>query len=169
MSYIKKITQIMFLIVSTIIFSQCTSTMKVQTNKPLEIGKAYYQNWIAGIESGGSGINLYIPITSNVKHLELDSVYFHNKVAKLELTNEKLAIAHFKTDSNQKKDIIMSNEPYAEYGNQVSEFDKKIPFELKDNQCVISYIEKGKTKYFRIDSIIKKQLLAYPSRPYNKE
>jgi hypothetical protein len=159
----------MFLIVSAIILSQCTSTRKVQTNMPLEIGKAYYQNWIAGIEGGGSGINLYIPITSNVNHIELDSVYFQNKVTKLELTNKKLAIGHFKTNPNQKKDIIMSNEPYAEYGNQVPGFDKKIPFELKGNQCVISYIERSKTKYFMIDSIIKKQLLAYPSRPHNKE
>ena len=35
----------------------------------------------------------------------------------------------------------MSSDPYAEYGNQVPKLEKPIPFNLKENECVISYKE----------------------------
>ena len=50
----------------------------------------------------------------------------------------------------------MSNEPYAEYGNKVPELPKKSFFQLKENECVISYKQSGKTKYFKIKGLTKK-------------
>ena len=149
--------------------SQCSSAQILQKSPPLQLGECYYQSWIAGVEGGGSGTNIYIPIISNVNKIELDSVYFQGKVVKLEFKNELLAIGRFTTDLNQKKDLIMSNEPYAEYGNEVNQTILKQWPSLKDSQCVISYKEGSKTKYFMIDNLSKKPLLAYPSAPRNKE
>ena len=83
-------------------------------------------------------------------------------IKKIEYVNDALAVGRFKTEANQKQDIIMSNEPYAEYANKVPELPEKIPFELKDDECVVSYLEKNKIKYFKIEGIVKKESTRYP-------
>ena len=150
-------------------FSQCSSAQKLQDKAPLEIGQIYCQKWIAGIQGGGSGINIFIQ-TGN-SSIKLDSVYFRGKVAKLESTPQEgiLYIGRFKSIFNQKQDLIMSSDPNAEYGNELPKIPKKIPFELKDNECVISYKQGDKTKYFKLDKIVEKEMLAYPSAPPNKQ
>lgn len=148
----------LFIIVS---FSQCASTLKLQDNLPIEIDEVYYQTWVAGVKGGGSGINVFIPMESNSNTILLDSMYFRGKSTKIEYANDTLAIGRFKTKANQKQDIIMSNEPYAEYANKVPEIPEKIPFELKDDECIVSYLEKNKTKYFKIKGIVKKESTPY--------
>ena len=150
-------------------FSQCSSKKKLQENTPLAIGKVYFQKWIAGIEGGGAGLNIYIPTEDN--SIELDSVYFRKKAAKLEFKNQNgiIYIGRFISGFNKKKDIVMSNEPNAEFGNEMPKIPLKIPFELKDNECVISYKEGKKTKYFKVSNIVEKDLIPYPSAPPNKQ
>jgi hypothetical protein len=150
-------------------FSQCSSANNLQKNAPLELTQVYFQKWIAGVEGGGSGLNIFIPVTDN--SIILDSVYFRGKVAKLELKQQDsmFYVGRFISDFNTKKDFIMSNEPYAEYGNEMPKTSIRIPFELKDDACVISY-KKGKTtKYFKVVNIIEKDLIPYPSAPPNKQ
>lgn len=50
----------------------------------------------------------------------------------------------------------MSNEPYAEYGNKVPKLPEKPSFKLKENECVVSYKEEDKIKYFKIKNMIQK-------------
>jgi hypothetical protein len=169
MIYLKKISVIMLLGVIVISTLQCSTAQKLQTAQPFIIGEVYYQDWVSGVIGGGSGTNIYIQMVSNPKQIELDSVYFHGKSAKLEYFDNTFLIGNFNSNTNSKKDMVMSNEPYAEYGNKIPELTKKIPFHLNDNQCIISYIEGHKIKYFKIDNIIEKELLAYPSAPNNKE
>ena len=150
-------------------FSQCSSAKKLQKDTPFTLGQVYCQAWIAGVEGGGSGLNIFIPISDTA--IELDSVYFRGKVAKLEtkLQNKSLYIGRFVSNANQKKGLIMSNEPYAEYGNKMPKISQKIPFELKDSECVISYKDGKTIKYFKIDNIVEKDLIPYPSAPPNKQ
>ncbi|HEY5688943.1 MAG TPA: hypothetical protein VIS27_11625 [Yeosuana sp.] len=169
MNFIKKTFIFLSLCFMVFLVSQCGSAQILQKSAPLQLGECYYQSWIAGIEGGGSGIDIYIPIISNVNKIELDSIYFQGKGAKLEFKNDSLVVGRFITDLNKKRDLIMSNEPYAEYGNQVNQPSLKQWPALKNNQCVISYKEGSKTNYFMIDNISKKPLLAYPSAPRNKE
>ncbi len=150
-------------------FSKCASTKKLQDSIPVEIGNAYCQRWVGGIQGGGSGIDLYIPIESSRNIMVFDSVYFRGKQTKLELDNETVFIGRFKTENNQKEDIIMSSEPHAEYGNKVPAISGKIPFELEDSECVVSYKEGKKIKYFKITGIKEKKMIAYPSAPPKNE
>ena len=153
-------------------FSQCSSAQKLQKEAPVKFGNAYYQHWVAGVQGGGSGIILFIPTeNSSLKNIQLDSVYFKGKASKLEFkpNNPSLFIGRFSTKGNQRKDVIMSNKPYAEYGNEVPKEMTKIPFELKENECVVSYKEGDKTKYFKIENIVKKQPQYYPSAPPKKQ
>ena len=102
---------------------------------------------------------------------ELDSVFFRGKAIKLETKaqNKSLYIGRFLSSTNQKSDIIMSNEPYAEYGNKMPKRSKKFPFELNENECVISYKQDNKTKYFKIGNIVEKGIIPYPSALPNKQ
>lgn len=168
----KLINNIAFLILMCsviLLFSNCGSAQKFETKLPLQLGEVYAQQWVAGVKGGGSGINLYISIVDNPNDIELDSVFYQGKSTKVFLINNTKAIGRFKSEINQQKEVIMSNEPYAEYGNQVKKIPIKLRFDLKDNECILSYIENKKTKYFKIQNIKKREILAYPSAPPVKE
>lgn len=146
-------------------FAQCSTAQKLQQEAPTQFGDVYYQKWTAGIQSGGSGINLFIPVKD--LNIELDSVYFRGNAAKLEVKSGEVIfyIGRFKTDFNQPKDIVMSSDPNEEYGNQLDSKATVIPFDLKDDECVISYIKDDKTLYYKISNIQQKEPLYYPSAP----
>jgi hypothetical protein len=146
-------------------FSQCAAKKQLEANLPIEIGDVYCQEWIAGVKGGGSGINIFIPIVSNPNNITLDSIYFKGKQAKLEFGNKNLFIGRFKSEMNPKKDIIMSSDPLAEYGNDVPDVPKKSFFQLQENECVVSYKTGNKVRYFKIVKINKKDILQYMSAP----
>lgn len=149
-------------------FSQCSSSKTLQEKAPATFGEVYFQRWNAGIQGGGSGINLFISVED--ANVVLDSVYFRGKSAKLETKpqNKSLYIAYFKTEFNQPKDIVMSSNPLDEYNNPLPIQKEKIPFTLKDSECVVSYKDGQTTKYFKIENITEKEVINYPSAPNNK-
>lgn len=147
------------------IILQCSSSKNaseynLEKTNPIQFEEPYFQSWIAGIQGGGSGINLYLP--SNDTTLKLDSVYFRGMISKVKIINTGY-ISHFKTNLNQRDDIIMSDEENAEYGNQLPSKDERLPFQLKDNECVISYTEDDITKYFKVINLIEVPIALYPS------
>ena len=147
-------------------FSQCSGTKHTQEPQlektaPIPVEKAYFQAWVAGIQGGGSGIHLYLP--DSTTDIKLDSVYFREMVAKLNRDSTGY-VALFRTQTNQRDDVIMSNENHAEYGNTLSE-KAQIPFQLKANECVVSYIENNNIRYFKIENLIEKPMKQYPSAP----
>lgn len=138
-------------------FSQCNSARKLVENPPAGIGEAYYKTWAAGTREGGSGMNLFIPCV-DLNTMQLDSVYFRGKVAKLvPASNGEAYIGQFKKRDKYSNHIIMSNESGAEYGNQVPDLPKNIPFELEIDECIVSYLKAGKTVYFKISNIAHKK------------
>ncbi|WP_226542173.1 hypothetical protein [Neotamlana laminarinivorans] len=147
----------------TMSFSQCASSAKLENQPDFNVGEVYYKTWVAGVKGGGSGVNLFVPILSKTNSVVFDSLYFKNKQVKVEESKNALIIGRFKSDANNKNDIIMSNEPYAEYGNKLPVNKIKIPFELKDDECILSYTQNGVIKYFKIEGIIKKESRPFPS------
>src|SRR5690606_29575227 len=129
-----KIAFLMLMSLLTVSFLQCSSTKKLQKKTPFEIGQVYYSQ-------NDSLIHVYIPIKSNPNRIVLDSVYFRGNQAKL--TQEgSLFVGKIKQQTIAKPDIIMSNEPHAEYGNEIS-LPKRGRFKLEENECVVSYMENG--------------------------
>jgi len=168
MKLLKRIISLFLMLFIIVSFSECASTLELQDNLLIEIDKVYYQTWVAGVKGGDRGINVFIPIKSNSNNIVLDSMYFRGKSTKIEYANDALAIGRFKTKANQKQDIIMSNEPYAEYANKVPVLPEKIPFELKDDECIVSYLVEEETKYFKIEGIIRKASKLYQTVPSKK-
>ena len=153
-------------------FTNCSSAQKLEKDVPFKIGNVYCQSWVAGIKGGGSGINIFIPLEGNLsKTILLDSVYFRGKVSKLEVKtiNPSLFVGRFLSSSNQNRELIMSDKPHAEYGNKPPKPISKIPFKLNPNECVISYLEDGKTLFFKIENISEKKAIPYPSAPMRKQ
>mgnify|MGYP000619178694 FL=1 len=144
-------------------FSQCGS-MKFQENPPFKITSATYENWTGG-QPGVKGTNVKIEYTAN-KIVEFDSIYFSNKVAKLqtkEASKNKMIFGYFNT-SSLKNDMVLHSDSTKEMKNTIPKI-KKIPFELKENEAVISYKINKKTKYYKITSLTKAKSSFFPSAP----
>lgn len=134
-------------------FSQCKNskemTYKTVKHAQFKITKATYKNWVAGVKGGGSGINVFIAIPNlETDKITIDSLFFRGQKVKAEHKG-LLYVGYFKTSTNQKKDIIMSGDVNAEYGNKAPIKELKFPFDLKDNEVVISYKKRGKIKYLK--------------------
>ncbi|MBO6605427.1 hypothetical protein [Psychroserpens sp.] len=163
MDFLKRLFTSSILLLVMASFSQCSSVPKLQKEAPISIADVYYQEWIAGVQGGGSGINLFISVSDS--DITLETVYFRGEVAKLEVkpSNPNQYIGRFKTEMNQPKDIILSSDPKEEYGNKMPQKKDKFPFELADNECVISYTVNDEIKYFKISNIKNKPVINYPS------
>ncbi len=166
MKLLKNISFLLLVVLLMSSFSQCSSAQKLEKNTSINFGDVYCQKWVAGIREGGSGINLFIPVTKSNKNIQLDSVYFRGKATKLVLAYDSLHyVGKFKNIEKHSRDIIMSSEPKEEYGNQAPQLPKKIPFELERSECVVSYKDNKSTKYVKIDNINEKPMVSYPSAP----
>ncbi len=138
MKLIKYITLSFFVIFGLM---RCASTQKLQNKPPFEIGQITYtlQNANNAVDS------IYVPMTSNPKQIILDSIYFKGKRAKLIKLESNVYVGRF-----PKQDMVMSNKPLAEHENTLPEVPIKLPFDLKDDECVISYSNNSKIYYLKL-------------------
>jgi hypothetical protein len=171
---------VLFLLISS--FSKCSSSKSIVSNDatdtqiiskktvqmeaPLEMGKIEYRKWTSGIQNGGSGIHMYITVLSNKSNIQLDSVHFQGMRAKISI-GKMGYYAGFISPENQREDTTMSNDEHGEYGNKLPELSLASTFNLKNDECMISYLEKDKIKYFKVANLIEKQAEFYPSSPTN--
>ena len=160
----KKIKQVFLLPISVIIimsFSQCSSA-QFDKKAPVTITDAYYKNWVGGIP-GVKGVLITIKAKAPETDIIFDSIYFNNKMVKLNSQlqkNELILTGNFivrsKTDL-----IVMHADPKEEFGNKPPNISNKIPFELQDNEAVISYFIKSKKRYYKLYNIKKEKTSSY--------
>lgn len=140
----KSLKKAAYAIVFSIIFSTTfsvdaqkkalTTTFEVQA--PFKVNPVYFQEWYAGIKVGGTGINIFLPLTDVAENIQIDDVYFRNLTGKLNIKDGKYYA------------LLKNKSPH--YTFKKSEAPADYPFTLTDNECVVSYIENGTTKYFKI-------------------
>lgn len=152
----------------------CSSQKKLQKETPFQLGSASCQHWAGGKEESGTGLILKIPIMAIEEgDVAMQNVYFRGKMTKLNLEIQEgktYAIAKFEEPSMEKPDIIMHADPKQEVGNRppkMKDAEIDFPFELADDEAVISYMEKEKLKYAKISGIKEKAPLIYNSKPMN--
>ena len=167
----RSISTIFLMLLMLLSFLQCVSYRKIETSKPIDISEVYYQDWVSGTKGGDSGFNVYISVGPDSHNMILDSVYFKGNQVKLETSksNKNLYIGRFTNRLHQKEDMILSNEPYAEYGNKAPKLPKMPPMQLEANECMVSYKEGPVTKYYKIKNIIKREPQYYPRMPLDKQ
>lgn len=166
MKNIKIIATKLFMMIVALSFVQCATSQKLDKTAPISTSEAYCQKWVAGVQEGGSGMNFYFPVEDNAE-VALETIFFKGKKIKLEFKeSESMYTGNYKNSvTKEKGDLIMSDDPKEEFKNQAPIIEEKIPFELKEGECVIEYSKNGKKGYFKLDKLREKQMIAYPSAP----
>lgn len=168
---------LLYTLLILITFSSCSSQKKLQTKIPFEISTPTSQKWIGGKAESESGVEVKIPVTQiKEENIAMQQLYFRGKITDVtyEIINgDRFVIAKYATNAFRKQDIIMHGDSRMEVGNQppkvkVNE-DELFPFEIGENEAILSYIEKDgkRVKYTKISGIKDIQPLIYSSKPKN--
>jgi hypothetical protein len=143
------------------VFIGCANSYKLEKKSILSFNESYYSPWSSGVKGGGAGVHVFILVDENInlseKNTKIEGVYFKGKYAKLKHQELNKYQAFIKEDSNS--DAL-------EFENNIEKKavetkNEKIPFVLKDNEAVISYVTKEKNKYVKI-ILTKKETKGFP-------
>jgi hypothetical protein len=154
-----KLFAVLFLVIA---FSKCATT-QFEQNPPFVITSAVFNNWSVK-STAAKGVIVNIGYDSKYV-VKFDSIYFSKSAEKLstsKVKEKKIISANF--SSTVKPDLILEENSTKELYNQFPAI-KKMPFELKQNEAIISYKRKDKTKYFKIKSIKKGKTFFFDSIP----
>ncbi len=146
-------------------FSNCGGAQKsnqkmtFEQNPPFKITEAYYQNWVAGVEEGGSGTNIHIIFSEIDSDVSIQNIYFRHQMleAKGNVNEPNKFVGYLKRDAQ--RDVIMDSDPMKEAENTPV---KTFPFQLENNQAIIEYWFGGKKNYYKISNLEEKEMIPYP-------
>ena len=160
-------TKSFYIIILVVIgLTSCASQKKLQKKTPFIVQEITLYKWSNSIEKSDSGIEIKIPIRQMIEEdIDFKYLYFRGRVAEITTKNSngsKYLIANFINEKLQKLDIVMHSDSKNEVGNQppLLNINKEIefPFQLADDEAVLSYIENNgkKLKYTKLTGIKEK-------------
>lgn len=159
-----KITyKIPLLCLSFLLGCKTTKSTLFVSKPPISIEAPYFQTWVAGVQGGGRGVDVFLPV-KDLNNITPDSIHFRGQRAKA-VYKYQMIVGHFSSPQNQPKDIILSNEPFAEANNQLLPKADYSAFELEPNACVLSYILENKRYYHKITDLTQRTSISYPKSP----
>lgn len=137
-----------------------------EENPPFTLGTVAYQEWVAGAPGGGSGINVFIPVEEFRAEVKFREIYFRKQVVKVKSRpdNPDLFMGYFETKLNR-PDVVMDGDHMKEAKNTPP---KQFPFDLEDDEAVLSYEYGGEILYMMIYEMEQKPMLAYPMQNPDK-
>ena len=139
---------ILFLILVT----SCSSQDKVIKESAIV---ASYQGWVAGVRGGGSGINFYIDLKSELPaNIELKKLIFRGYEVLFEKQDNLHFQAMIKTPGNQEKIEGDDTQIYTSPKNALT---------LADNEAILIFLKNGKEYQQKITNVTEKPALEYPS------
>ncbi len=152
-------------------FSNCggaqtdNSQMSFEKSPPFKISEAYYQDWVAGVKDGGSGTNVHIIFSEKDAGVVIQNIYFRNHIleAKGNVNEPNHFVGYLKND--MQRDVVMDADPMKEAQNTLTQ---NIPFKLEDNQAVVEYWFGGKKKFYKIENLLRKDMIPYPQANPNQ-
>jgi hypothetical protein len=132
----------------------------LEQNPPFEVKASYFQKWVAGVEEGGSGTNVYITLENIKEEILVKEIYFGDRFLNAERNPQNMDSysANFKNEGRQ--DVVMDGDIINESQNTPA---VKSPFSLGNNEAIISYTVKDEMHYYKISNLKEKPMLAYPS------
>lgn len=143
MKNLKNVTYIIVCAMAISLVFQCATPKLTTTNfeqqTPFTVKPVTFQEWYAGIKVGGTGINVFVPVSNTAEGVTLEEVFFRNLRGKL--------------IKEQGKYTSVLKHPSRLYTFKKADKPTDYPFNLKDNECVISYTENGQLKYHKIKAI----------------
>ena len=157
-----KIIKILSILVILVSFSQCGVSTLVK-NPTLKVEKAFYNKWFGG-QPGVSGTKVEIHL-KDASEVIFVALYFQGKRTKVEVSQiEKFTriIAHFSTSKRKNRTLILDADATKELENTLPSLEE-FPFQLKENEAMLSYKNDNKIVYFKIENIKKTQSIPFPS------
>ena len=149
----KNYVSLLFLILVT----SCSSQDRVIKESTIS---ASYETWVAGVRGGGSGINFYLELKSELpSNVELKKVIFRGYEVPFEKHDNLHFQAMIKTSGNQQKfegdDSQMITSP-------------KNALTLAENEAILIFLKSGKEIRQTIKEVKERPMLLYPSaKPKN--
>ncbi len=145
-----KISLLMILLIGT----QCASSQKMENIAlSLQINEPYFQEWVSEKDSG---FTLYFPVDDTSTTVLKHAYFKHKKIILLKEENKSVYIGHYTYP--KKTDLIMSSDRKEEFKNAIPAGIERIPFRLKDNECVIVYKKDKQEGFFKIEELSEKKL-----------
>jgi hypothetical protein len=135
-----------------ILVSSCSSQDIIIKESAIE---ASYQTWVAGVRGGGSGINFYVDLKSELPaSIELKKVIFRGYEVPFEKQDNLNFQAMIKTPGNQQK---------YEEDNTPKVTSPKNNTKLEDNEAILVFSKNEKEYQQKITNVVEKPALEYPS------
>ncbi len=165
MKRIQIILGIIGILILSILFSNCRGSKTEDSNDsfikkpPFTVLEVSSQKWIAGIKDGGSGEILLVIFSNLKKEVTIKNAYYKNMETNIlkDPNNPFIYVIYF--NSKENKDLIMDSNIEKESANIPP---RNFPFQLENNEVVISYLLKEKMYYYKYSNIIEKEVIAYP-------
>lgn len=150
------IQYILYLFFATTLIS-CSSTETIVQENNLS---ASYETWVAGVRGGGSGINFYVDLKTELsEEIELKKVIFRGYEVPFEKQDALHFIARIKTEGNQQKFDGDDSQIYTSPKNALT---------LAENEAILIFLKNGKEIRQTIKEVKEKPMLLYPStKPKN--
>jgi len=147
---------ILTLFISATLLS-CNATQTIVQENNLS---ASYESWVAGVRGGGSGINFYVDLKTELSEdIELKKVIFRGYEVPFEKQDALHFIARIKTDGNQQKIEGDDTKIYTSPKNALT---------LTENEAILIFLKNGKEIRQTIKEVKEKPMLLYPStKPKN--
>ena len=145
-----------------LIITSCQSKVNLipNTNSKINLtSPAYFEKWVAGVEGGGSGINVFLPV-KNSTLIQFDSIHFRGHRVKVSYRNN-MVIGRFKSNRNTLDEVILRSDIDDEKKNNSFKLNDNSHFKLSRNSCILSYRFQGNRMYREF-----KNLKYNSSKPY---
>lgn len=149
----KNYVSLLFLILVT----SCSSQDKIIKESAIV---ASYETWVAGVRGGGSGINFYLELKSELpSNVELKKVIFRGYEVSFEKKDNLHFQAMIKTSGNQQK---------FEGDDSQMIISPKNALTLAENEAILIFLKSGKEIRQTIKEVKERPMLLYPSvKPKN--
>ncbi len=143
----------------------CASRKELKTELPFRLGQVYAQRWIVEENPEEIGYDVIIPIRSlNTRRATLQKLYHRGKVIDVKIELRKIgaiAVAEYPMEILQEMTLTMVD---GSLNDGESIFDESLlPFKITETQAVLTYLEDGEIKYFKIEGIRQNPIMSYPS------
>jgi len=150
------IQYILYLFFATTLIS-CNITETIVQENNLSTS---YETWVAGVRGGGSGINFYVDLKTELsEEIELKKVIFRGYEVPFEKQDALHFIARIKTEGNQQKFDGDDSQIYTSPKNALT---------LAENEAILIFLKNGKEIRQTIKEVKEKPMLLYPSaKPKN--
>lgn len=131
----------------------CSVKKNLETSAPFKLGEPFGQKWLVEDISKKQGYDVIIPILSlDEDDAVLHNLYHRGEMATIEIEMREIGM------------VAVAEFPFLETAEEPKPSgDETFPFLLGEAEAVLSYMQKDKVRYIKINGIRQNPAVAFPS------